>query len=217
MSILTRRQRERTQRREAILVAAREVFFARGFSNATMGQIAQAAELSKGTLYLYFESKDDLFLALCAQELEGLATRFESIAQEQAPGLTRVEKLLHAYADRAASKPLHFRAVTESIVSGHAVDASTASLASHQALVRRVVGNVVACLDAGKQDGTVRADLDSQQAATQLWGGMFGVLILRLRSEEIHKRAAQAVDFDALVPGFIELLCSGLRPKENLS
>ncbi|MEO1594533.1 MAG: helix-turn-helix domain-containing protein [Pseudomonadota bacterium] len=55
---------EKDARRRLLLAAALDEFFERGFSAARMADIATRAELSKGTVYLYFESKDELFREL---------------------------------------------------------------------------------------------------------------------------------------------------------
>jgi len=52
------------ERREAFLMAALNEFFERGFASARMDDIARRVGLSKGTLYLYFDSKEALFIAL---------------------------------------------------------------------------------------------------------------------------------------------------------
>jgi len=51
-------------KRAQILEGARQVFFAHGFNGASMSEIALAAGVSKGTLYVYFENKERLFAAL---------------------------------------------------------------------------------------------------------------------------------------------------------
>jgi AcrR family transcriptional regulator len=51
-----------------ILGGARDVFLRLGFDGASMGDIARAAGVSKGTLYVYFENKAELFSALIAEE-----------------------------------------------------------------------------------------------------------------------------------------------------
>jgi AcrR family transcriptional regulator len=60
-------------KRRQILDGAREVFLARGFDGTSMGEIAKAAGVSKGTLYVYFDSKERLFEALTIEEKESLA------------------------------------------------------------------------------------------------------------------------------------------------
>lgn len=56
-----------------ILEGARRVFRAAGFDGASMGEIAKAAGVSKGTLYVCFQSKEALFAALAVEEKRGLA------------------------------------------------------------------------------------------------------------------------------------------------
>jgi len=63
---------ENTKRRQ-ILDGARKVFLAQGFDGASMGEIAKVAGVSKGTLYVYFDSKESLFTALTTEEKRGLA------------------------------------------------------------------------------------------------------------------------------------------------
>jgi AcrR family transcriptional regulator len=60
-----RREKERKQRRRAILKAARKLFFKQGNRPVTIADIARKAELSKGAIYLYFSSKEEI----CAQIL----------------------------------------------------------------------------------------------------------------------------------------------------
>jgi AcrR family transcriptional regulator len=59
-----RKKREKGLRQKAILEAAKNVFFSKGYAKATMDEIALAAEISKPTVYQYFKSKDDLFFSL---------------------------------------------------------------------------------------------------------------------------------------------------------
>ncbi|RXF73124.1 TetR/AcrR family transcriptional regulator [Hansschlegelia zhihuaiae] len=62
-------------KRRQILDGAREVFLAHGFDAASMGEIARAAGVSKGTLYVYFESKEELFGALVKRQCALTAER----------------------------------------------------------------------------------------------------------------------------------------------
>jgi AcrR family transcriptional regulator len=61
------REEDNVKRRQ-IIDGARAVFLARGFDAASMGDIAKAAGVSKGTLYVYFKDKDELFTAIVQQE-----------------------------------------------------------------------------------------------------------------------------------------------------
>lgn len=77
MGIKERKQRERERRRQQIMVAAKRVFVEKGIGKATMEDIAKEAELSPGTLYLYFKNKDDLYASLSIRVLSYLLIRIE--------------------------------------------------------------------------------------------------------------------------------------------
>ncbi|HML14730.1 MAG TPA: TetR/AcrR family transcriptional regulator [Xanthobacteraceae bacterium] len=63
-------------KRRQIMDGARKVFLAQGFDGASMGEIARAAGVSKGTLYVYFDSKEKLFQEItheaCSAQAEGI-------------------------------------------------------------------------------------------------------------------------------------------------
>ncbi len=82
MGIRERKERERERRRQQIMVAAKRVFTNKGFAKATMEDIATEAELSPGTLYLYFKNKDELYASLSLRILQYLMIRLEHVNTE---------------------------------------------------------------------------------------------------------------------------------------
>ena len=82
MGIQERKQRERERRRQQIIVAAKRVFSEKGFSKTTMEDIAREAELSPGTLYLYFRNKDELYASLSLRILQYMNIRLEDVKKE---------------------------------------------------------------------------------------------------------------------------------------
>jgi len=67
MGILERREREKSERRRAILNSARELILHQGVEHVSMDDIAQKAELSKATLYVYFPGKEIIFNEICEE------------------------------------------------------------------------------------------------------------------------------------------------------
>lgn len=70
--------RYRTELKEKIMQSAMENFAKNGFDRTRMEDIATAAGLAKGTLYLYFKNKEDLFYAICDHNLEELRNQLSS-------------------------------------------------------------------------------------------------------------------------------------------
>src|SRR5689334_23419032 len=88
MGIKERHERDREAVRRAILDAARELFVSEGYQNVSMRKIAERIEYSPAAIYGYFESKDDIFLALAE---EGFRMLFAS-ADEPDP-VDPIEKI----------------------------------------------------------------------------------------------------------------------------
>ncbi|MEJ2154890.1 MAG: TetR/AcrR family transcriptional regulator [Desulfobacteraceae bacterium] len=91
MGIQERKEREKERRRQQIIVAAKRVFSDKGFNKATMEDIAKEAELSPGTLYLYFKNKEELYASLSLRILQYLHIRVSHVHKE--PGIKPVDKL----------------------------------------------------------------------------------------------------------------------------
>jgi len=84
MGIQERKEREKERRRQQIIVAAKRVFSENGFNKATMEDIAKEAELSPGTLYLYFKNKEELYASLSLRILQYLHIRVSHVNKETA-------------------------------------------------------------------------------------------------------------------------------------
>ncbi len=97
MGIPERKEREKEHRREEIIDAAQKIFFQKGLIVATMDEIAEAAELSKGTLYLYYKSKEDLYLAVMARGIDVLYEMFRDVFSAGRPTLTSIANLGEVY------------------------------------------------------------------------------------------------------------------------
>ncbi|MDQ5985747.1 MAG: hypothetical protein CSYNP_01464 [Syntrophus sp. SKADARSKE-3] len=70
MGIEARRKRVKEIRRQAILKAARKLFFEKGFKNVTVESIAKKADISKGAVYLHFKSKEEIYAQILLSDVE---------------------------------------------------------------------------------------------------------------------------------------------------
>src|SRR5215211_3357234 len=108
MGTSERRAREREERRQVIMAAARALFDEHGVEATSVDAIAARAELAKGTLYLYFKSKEELLIALLEHDLSQLrataATMFDQVPSARAA----LELLLRAAVAFYRRRPLGF-------------------------------------------------------------------------------------------------------------
>jgi AcrR family transcriptional regulator len=96
---------EKLQRRKAILDLAGKIFLEEPYERITMAQIAKETGLAKGTLYLYFSSKEALVLAL----LEGEWVKWEEEALNLLPDHQDLPQVALAFADSLMNRRLFFR------------------------------------------------------------------------------------------------------------
>lgn len=107
MGIQERKEREKERRRQQIIVAAKRVFSEKGFSKSTMEDIANEAELSPGTLYLYFKNKEELYASLSLRILQYLHIRVEHVNKEtELSPEEKLEKLIESMYDVYDFDPL---------------------------------------------------------------------------------------------------------------
>ncbi len=177
MSIIDRREREKQMRRESIIDAAEKMFFAKGIAASTVDEIAEASELSKGTVYLYFKTKEELYMAIVERCMHQLIDMFHEAVGSAESGLEKVKalgKAMFAYYEKC---PCHFSALFYhhenvpmelDLDDPHLVplveDMNTMAEVSFEAI--RI----------GVADGTIRPDLDPKKASFAIYSMVLGLI-----------------------------------------
>lgn len=103
-----RRERERAAREELILEHATRLLLKEGFQNFNLDQLAKSVEYAKGTIYLHFETKEDLALAIATRALRHRADLFERAAQFKGRSRERIRAIGFACCQFAVDHPDYF-------------------------------------------------------------------------------------------------------------
>lgn len=174
-----RKAREKQKRRNNILNAAEEVIFSKGLDQTTMDEIAEKAELSKGTLYLYFKNKNELYLAICEHGSTILNGRFAKVFTEDKPGIELIRLLGETYVEFVKAHPDYYNAFMffESFENIQELQNSKVAR-SCQENARESLTYIVRALQIGMQDGSVTTDFDPRELALQIWGSTRGLIQL---------------------------------------
>jgi AcrR family transcriptional regulator len=93
------RAEKKAQSRRRILDAARDVFFRDGFMLANLDEVATRAGVAKGTLYRYFESKADLYVAVLAENGMSFFQKMRDVAREGTTAIDSLRVLVDFYLD----------------------------------------------------------------------------------------------------------------------
>ncbi|MDL4775143.1 TetR/AcrR family transcriptional regulator [Actinomadura xylanilytica] len=177
-------------RREDILRGGREVFGSIGFAAATIGDLAAAADIGKGTFYLYYESKDHLLGALWERYVDAIASTAQDILEEGGdwwPTLDRLFTELVGHAVRNAD--LH------SIVYG---SANAKALEICKQANQRVIDLICEYVGRGARAGALQAG-DPAATLRMVYHGVDGLL-------DDLIAAGGPIDVDKVVADVLDLL-----------
>lgn len=176
-------------KRDQILGGAREVFLASGFDGASMGEIARQAGVSKGTLYVYFESKEDLFAALVTEECKRTAEACFDLDPD-APAEDTLRELGRRYIE-AMLEPSHVSTIR--MVIGVAEKLPDIGRAYLQAGPEAGVGRLSEWLKAKMERGELAME-DVELAAWQFILGCHAKLVMPMIFGDASRPDAAVVD-----------------------
>jgi AcrR family transcriptional regulator len=178
MGIRERKERERERRRQQILVAAKRVFSSKGFARATIEEIAAEAELSPGTLYLYFKSKDELCASLSVRLLQYFVVRIDHLAKDTHLGARdKIVALKKALFDIYEFDPLIFKnLITRSSDISNNVDPE---LTAQIGKLRRVALEKISLVFKSGVDDGVCFSKHPGEMAEIIWALFCGIVLWR--------------------------------------
>ena len=210
MTVAARREREREARRNRILDAAERVFFDNGFDAAKMEDVAEAAQLGKGTLYLYFKTKDDLAFGLAVRHQLALVEQFERARAEAPDGVSLLRELLLAYATRMSTPHEHLKLAMSRWVTAEPFAAE--SVGGEQALANiwRIFGIVCEAIERSQREGGLRDDVPPPRLAVFILSSVNGALLLRLQACCFAQKNVPIAEHTPSIPDHIDLLLDSL-------
>jgi TetR/AcrR family transcriptional regulator len=210
MGTSERREREKEQRRAVIITAAEELFFTRGISNTTMDEIADKVELSKGAVYLYLKSKEELFVAIVQRGLAILHNLFTAAAQRQGNGLERLRAIGDEFYRFHRDYPNYFSAIFyhEFHAAIHDGDESLSSelLKDGEEMMELTAG----VIQEGISDGSIRPNVDPQTVSLILDGFLTGIIRM-MSAEKDHLLKCHQVDGEELIRVAMNMIFYALK------
>lgn len=209
MGIKERKEREKEQRKQLILNAAQKIFFDRGIENSTMDEIAKEAELAKGTLYLYFKSKEDIQYEISLRGVEMLNNKMRSVLDSSKTGLENLLNIGWAFIDFSEEESEFFRL----FLFFQKIDIQNLAIPQekiedyflHYSPFRLIIDLV----ERGIADGSLRSDLPVNDTATTLWSNIMGLLIVQQYKKEIYD--IFHVDRKQILETNFEILMNGIK------
>jgi AcrR family transcriptional regulator len=209
MGIAERKEREKQLRRDEIILAAEKVFFRKGFDYTTMDHIAEEAELSKGTLYLYFKSKEDLHMAVARKSIHILRTVTLKATEGEGNAIEKLGRMGRATIEFSRKDPDRMKA----IMTLEEMEPSTLSITTSdvQDLIYKesTVGSVIQLVEQGVNEKLIRADVPAMLIAHTLW--MTVLSVVRFVTMKPALLEVLELSQDQILESHFALVLNGIR------
>ena len=193
MSSEERRKKEKENRKNSILKAARKLFFERGFKSVTVDLIAAKAEVSKGSIYLYFDSKEEIYTQILISANIERHKEIENFARQEGTASELLLKYARVYVDFFLENNELFRILMTFML--HAENMNLTEEQNTQLIhtTNENIRTVSEILQKGVDTGEFSSQIDIRQGQNAIWGLLNGIISLYIysgapekRSERIH-------------------------------
>jgi len=202
-------QRRKKDRPGDIVAAALTVFAEKGFAGAKMDEIAARAGLSKGAVYLYFPTKEDVFRAVVEQ---AVAPNIDALGQAllaiDMPFPDRVRTLLPRFGEIVTAKPL---GAVAKMVLGESRNFPELAKVWHDNVVARGISLICQIVEQAQEKGEVRTG-DPRIHAFSIMGPM---MVGALWRETFTPVGGAEIDLVAVATQHAETVLEGLVPRET--
>ena len=203
MSYVAERREEEKERRRAEIVDAAERLYAEiGWDAVTMDRVAKSARLSRALIYVYFQDKNDLLLAIAERALAELRERFIAAAAAHVEGLDKVQAIGRAYVLFQQEMPYRFDACSRfhaHQAAGQPTDDACAAAGD------AVIAVIVQALMQGQADGSIRQDIGNPaQVCVMLWAFTHG--LIQIGTNKTQEIARHGVEVSQLMEGSFAML-----------
>jgi len=187
-------------KRDAILRAATDVFAERGFFNAQVADVARAACVAAGTVYLYFRSKDDLLISIFERSMRDALAEGRAMVGAETDARERLRRFARLHLGRLG------RDRTLAVVFQVELRQSTKFMERFSAtLLRDYLGLIREAIADGQRAGVLRSDIKATAAAKMFFGALDEMATNWILS---RRRYSLEADADTVVDLFINGACA---------
>lgn len=208
MGLEERRKKERLARRNQILKAARKLFFDKGFKSITIDHIARKAELSKGAVYLYFKSKEEIYIQILLADINKFIQKVNAPLNTQLTASALLKDFCLNYAKFFLVNRELFRILMIYMIHADGLDFSDEL---NRRLIRETnmsIESVERILAYGAEEGEFESSIDIKINRNALWGLLNGIIALHLFTGSEATRSERVL---STIETSLDIFISGLK------
>ena len=188
MGLLERRGKEKDSRKKLILKSARTLFFKKGFNNVTVDEIAKSSELGKGSIYLYFNSKEEIYAQILLNDIEDFNQQVSVLLNKKKIATDLLVEFSNIYVDFFFNDGELFRILMTYMLQPAKMNLTeklNSQILTANARSIDVIGKI---LKLGVSSKEFSANINLKQNQNAIWGLLNGIISLYIFSGSPIKR-----------------------------
>ena len=188
MGLLERRGKEKDSRKKLILKSARTLFFKKGFNNVTVDEIAKSSELGKGSIYLYFNSKEEIYAQILLNDIEDFNQQVSVLLNKKKIAADLLVEFSNIYVDFFFNDGELFRILMTYMLQPAKMNLTeklNSQILTANARSIDVIGKI---LQLGVSSKEFPANINLKQNQNAIWGLLNGIISLYIFSGSPIKR-----------------------------
>ncbi len=195
MSVAERKEREKEQRRSDIIDAAEHLFFTKKFDDVSMDEIANAVELSRATLYLYFKDKESLYFAVLLRGIRIMSQKFKESTNNEITGLGKIAAIGNMYIKFSTDYTDYYRLIRYA-TSQRFEESDNEYMKDIRVASTELIQIMCNSIKKGIEDGTIKNDLDPYETAIFLMSCTENTLdVSREMKKNLEKRGISPIEY----------------------
>lgn len=178
MGLQDRRGKEKDSRKKLILKSARALFFKKGFNKVTVDEIAKISELGKGSIYLYFNSKEEIYAQILLNDIDTFYQRVLVLFDRKSSASDLLFEFSCIYVDFFLNEGELFRILMTYMLHPAQMNLSrelNSEILTANARSIDVIGEI---LQRGVESKEFSADINLRQNQNAIWGLLNGIISL---------------------------------------
>ncbi|MGD1839457.1 MAG: TetR/AcrR family transcriptional regulator [Thermonemataceae bacterium] len=189
----------------AILEVSEKLMQLNGLHALNLDDVAKEAKMAKGTLYLYFKSKEEILGALALKARKMLLAAFKENISSKTSAIDKLKGVIEANYLFYKSNRLYY-----DLVSFYEISERETETPQMQEVIRQITNLIVSIIEEGQENEEIRKSIDPNVLSISMWGMTVGVMqLLKVKAELISTH--QALTEQKIIQNYTELFAIGIK------
>jgi AcrR family transcriptional regulator len=208
VGLLERRGKEKDSRKKLILKSARALFFKKGYNKVTVDEIAKTSELGKGSIYLYFRSKEEIYAQILLNDIDNFNQQISVLSDRKNSASDLLVEFSCIYVDFFLNDSELFRILMTYMLQPAKMNLSEKLNSQILGANARSIDAIGKILQLGVESKEFPADINLKRNQNAIWGLLNGIISLYIFSGAQVKRRERIYSTIKLA---LELFIRGLK------